>query len=37
MRSIYIPAGRAGGTECVAKTCICVKIVSKLSLYKHTV
>ena len=36
MRARCIPAGRAGGTECVAKTCVCVKIVSKLSLlYKH--
>lgn len=37
MRAIYIPAGRAGGTECVAKTCVYVKIVSKLSLCKRTV
>lgn len=36
MRARYIPAGRAGGTVCVAKTCICAKIVSKLSLYKPT-
>ena len=34
MRARYVPAGRTGGTECVAKTCICVKIVYKLSLYK---
>jgi len=34
MRARYIPAGRAGGAECVAKTCVWVKIVSKLSLYK---
>ena len=36
MRARYIPAGRTGGTECAAKTCFCVKIVSKLRLYKPT-